>query len=211
MPNANFSAVLTAGGLTIQAPSVIRTASAAIGLEETLNSAKTGVLTTRSDDNTGTLTMTAGHGLTTGQIVDIYWTGGVQYGVTLGTVSTNSVPIDLGIGDDLPAQDTAVTVCVQTAINQLIDGDEAEIIGVILETIDRNLRTASHVQFRDASNAEIAEIDLVANIPQIWDLAGGAANPFTGNIITNLRASQAGASSTETYTLKIIGVQDASP
>lgn len=202
---------ISGGGITIQPLPIQRTNSGMIGLEDELNTAKTGTLTTRTDDNTGTLTMTAGHGLTTGQIVDIYWSTGVQRSVTVGTVATNSVPIDLGIGDNLPSTSTAVTVCVQKAINLAIDGDNAKILAVIVETNDKALRTAANVQFLDGSSAVIAEIDLVANVPQVWDIEGGSANPFTGNPITNLKATQANSTSTETYTLKIVGVQDASP
>lgn len=202
---------ISGGGISIQPLAVTRTNSGTIALEDTLNTAKAGTLTTRTDDNTGTLTMTTGHGITTGQIVDIYWSGGVQRTVTVGTVSVDSVPFDLGIGDNLPIATTAVTVCVQKAINLAIDGDNADFLAVILETQDKTLRTAGNVQFLDAAADVIAEIDLVANVPQVWDLDGGSANPFTGDPITNLKATQANSTSTETYTLKIVGVQDASP
>ncbi len=202
---------ISGGGVTIQPLAVTRTNSGMIALEDTLNVAKTGTLSTRTDNNTGTLTMDSGHGITNGQIVDIYWSGGVQRTVTVGTVSTNSVPFDLGIGDNLPIATTAVTVCVQKAINLAIDGDNADIVAVILETVDKSLRTAANVQFLDAAADVIAEIDLVANVPQVWDIEGGSANPFTGDPITNLKATQGNSTSTETYTLKIVGVQDASP
>ena len=202
---------ISGGGVTIQPLAVVRTNSGMIALEDTLNAAKAGTLTTRTDDNTGTLTMTTGHGITTGQIVDIYWSGGVQRTVTVGTVSVDSVPFDLGIGDVLPIATTAVTVCVHKSINLAIDGDNADIVAVILETNDKSLRTAGNVQFLDAASDVIAEIDLVANVPQVWDIEGGSANPFTGDPITNLKATQGNSTSTETYTLKIVGVQDASP
>lgn len=211
MATVTHAQSISGGGITIQTMPVTRTNSGTIALEDTLNAAKSGTLTTRTDNNTGTLTMTAGHGLTTGQIVDIYWDGGVQRTVTVGTVATNSVPIDLGIGDNLPTANTAVTVCVQKAINLAIDGDNAKILAVVLETVDKTLRTAANVQFLDSAADVIAEIDLVANVPQVWDIEGGSANPFTGDPITNLKASQANSTSTETYTLKIVGVQDASP
>jgi hypothetical protein len=211
MTSITLTQSISGGGVTIQTLPIIRTNSGPIGLEDTLTAAKSGTLTTRTSDTVGTLTMAAGHGITTGQIIDIYWTGGVQYGVTVGTVATNSVPISLGDGDNLPTAATVITAVVQKSINLAIDGDNADILAIVLETIDKSLRTAAHVQFRDAANAEIAEIDLVANVPQVWDLAGGSANPFTGNPITNLKASQANVTATETYTLKIVGVQDASP
>ena len=202
---------ISGGGVTIQPLAVTRTNSGTIALEDTLTAAKEGDLTTRSDDNTGTLPMAASHGITTGQIIDIYWAGGVQRSVTVGTVSVNEVPIDGGIGDNLPADETAITAVVQKSINLAIDGDSADIIAVILETNDKSLRTAANVQFKDAAADVIAEIDLVTNVPQVWDIEGGSANPFTGDPITNLKASQGNSTSTETYTLKIVGVQDASP
>jgi hypothetical protein len=205
------SVVISGGSVSISSLPVIRTGSGPIGLSEDLAAAKTGSLTTRTDNTDGELTMAAGHGITTAAVIDLYWTGGNRYGVVVGTVATNAVPISGGSGDNLPTAATAITAVVQKAINILIDGDETKIIGMALETIDKTLRTAGHVQFRDASNAEIAAIDLVANVPQIWDIEGGSANPFTGNLITNLRASQGGSAAGESYILKIVGVQDASP
>lgn len=202
---------ISGGGVTIQTMPVTRTNSGSIALEDTLSAAKSGTLTTRTDNNTGTLTMAGGHGITDGQIIDIYWSGGVQRTVTVGTVSTNSVPIDGGIGDNLPIATTAITAVVQKAINLAIDGDNADIIAIVLETVDKTLRTAANVQFLDAAADVIAEIDLVTNVPQVWDIEGGSANPFAGDPITNLKASQASTSTSETWTLKIVGVQDASP
>lgn len=211
MPTVTHAQSITGGGVSIQSLPIVRTNSGPIGLEDTLDAAKTGQLTTRTDANTGTLTMASGHGITTGQIIDIFWAGGVQYGVTAGTVSVNSVPIDSGIGDDLPTNMTAITAVVQKSINLAIDGDETDLIAMVVETVDKTLRTAAHVQFLDVDEDEIAEIDLITNVPQVWDIAGGAANPFTGDPITHLKASQGNVTSTETYTLKIVGVQDASP
>jgi len=198
---------ISGGGVTIQTLPIQRTSSGSIALEDTLSEAKSGTLTTRTDDNTGTLTMAGGHGFTDGQIIDIYWSGGVQRSVTVGTVATNSVPIDSGIGDNLPADETAITAVVQKSINLANDGDNAKFIAVILETLDKTLRTAANVQFRDAAADVIAEIDLVTNVPQVWDIEGGSANPFTGDPITNLKASQANVTTTEIYTLKIVGVR----
>lgn len=211
MPSITHAQTISGGSVTIQTQPVVRTSSGPIALEDTLSAAKSGTLTTRTDNNTGTLTMAASHGITTGQIIDIYWSGGVQRSVTVGTVATNEVPIDSGIGDNLPADETAITAVVQKSINLAIDGDNTKILAVVLETIDKTLRTAANVQFLDAAADVIAEIDLVTNVPQVWDIEGGSANPFTGDPITNLKASQASTSTSETWTLKIVGVQDASP
>lgn len=203
---------ITGGGVSLNTSQIARSASAGITLDEELPIARAGTLTTRSDDNTGTITMASGsHTIATGNVVDIYWAGGVQYGVTVGTVSTTSVPIDLGIGDNLPIANTVVTVVPQTTINIAIDGDNTKLIAILLETADKSLRTAGHVQFRDGSAAEIAEIDLVTNVVKIWDIEGGDTNPFTGNPIVSAKASQGGTDSAQGYALKITGVQDATP
>lgn len=211
MPSITHAQTISGGTVVIQTQPVVRTSSGPIALEDTLSTAKSGTLSTRTDDNTGTLTMAGGHGFTDGQIIDVYWSGGVQRNVVIGTVATNSVPIDSGVGDNLPIATTAITAVVQKSINLAIDGDNTKILAVVLETIDKTLRTAANVQFRDAAADIIAEIDLVTNVPQVWDIEGGSANPFTGDPITNLKASQASTSTSETWTLKIVGVQDASP
>lgn len=84
-----------------------------VTFSKSLSAAKVGQLTTRTDANTGTLTMASGHGITTAAKVCVFWDGGMRYNVTVGTVSGLSVPIDLGGGVDLPANLTAVTVMVQ--------------------------------------------------------------------------------------------------
>lgn len=211
MARVTLTQSVSSGEISIQPLAVVRENSGSIGLQDTLNTAKAGTLSTRTDNNTGTLTLGSGHGITDGQIIDVYWSGGVQRTVTVGTVSGTSVPIDGGIGDNLPTATTAITACVQKAINLSVDGDNTKILAVILETVDKTLRTAANVQFLDAAADVIAEVDLVANVPQVWDIEGGSSNPFTGDPITNLKASQANSTSTETYTLKIVGVQDASP
>lgn len=203
---------VSGGGMVIQPQPVIRTGSGLITLEEPLPTTEAGSLTTRTSDSVGTITMTeALHTIATGNTIDIYWSGGVRYAVTVGTVSTTSVPISGGSGDVLPAAATAVTVVVPKSANITIDGDNAKIIAIELSSTTKSLRTAGHIQLVDASAAEVAEIDLVTNVPQTWDIEGGSANPFTGAIITAAKLSQAEAAAGETYTLKILGVQDATP
>jgi hypothetical protein len=201
---------VSGSGASIQSQ-VTRTGSASIGLIETLAAAKTGQLTTRTDNTSGELTMTAGHGFTTAVVIDLYWTGGVRYGVIVGTVATNAVPISGGAGDNLPTNMTNITAVVQATANIYIDGDNTEIIAIELRTNDRSLRTAGHVALYDVGDALIAAVDLVANIPQVYDLASGITNPFTGNPITYAKISQSGSLTTENYQLQIIGVYDATP
>lgn len=209
MPTLNYSVSVTGIGGSIS-QSVPRTADGGGNREISLAVGKAGSLTTRTDNDTGTITMSAGgHGITTGANVDIYWAGGVQYNVTVGTVSSNSVPFDSGVGDNLPAQSTAVVVCIRTQINLDIDGDNLALLA-IKQRYSSNLETAdSHVDFQDADDDVIAEIDLEANGPQVWDVTGGSANPFTGDPITKAFASN--GSTTNAATLQILWLQDSTP
>lgn len=207
MPTATFAIALEAGGVSIR-KTITRTADHPNSYEVSLAAGKAGQLTTRTDANTGTLTMGGGHGITTGAIIDIYWSGGVQYNVTVGTVSGNSVPFDAGVGDNLPTNLTNVVACVQTVINTPIDGDRLAILGICLESSEAS-GAKGHVDFQDASDDSIAELDLVGNEPRVFDITGGATNIFTGDPITHIQASN--GSSTAAATLKIVALEDATP
>lgn len=97
-----------------------------------LAAAKTGALTTRTDNDTGTLTMAAGHGIATGARLDVYWDGGCRYGMTVGTVATNSVPVDGGAGDNLPAAATEITAMVPDSEALVVTGNNA--VGLLTST-----------------------------------------------------------------------------
>jgi hypothetical protein len=119
------------------------------------------------------------------------------------------MPISGGAGDNLPAEASAITATLRTTANVLIDGDNTKLIAVELKTTDTSLRTAGHVSFRDAANDLITELDLVTNVPRVYDLEGGDSNPFTGDVITYIQASN--ANSTVAANLQIQSVYDASP
>lgn len=158
--------------------------------------AKTGTLTTRTDNNTGTLTMDSGHGITTGQRLDIYWTEsgvkGHRRGVTVGSVSTNSVPIDLGAGDNLPTNNTAVTAQVPTEEQFLCTGDNAQYIAA--KSSRRGL-----IVFADVSDGELFAVAT----PLEGDTGGGYqwytgafTNPLAGAAVTKVFFSNGDSSNT---------------
>src|SRR5689334_13440236 len=68
-----------------------------------------GTLTGRTDNDTGIVTMPAGHGFVTSDKVDIYWNVagvlGSRSGMTA-TVAGNAVTVDGGQGDNLPVLNT---------------------------------------------------------------------------------------------------------
>jgi hypothetical protein len=146
--------------------------------------AKTGVLTTRTDDNTGSLTMTGGHGITTGQRLDVYWTlAGVNYarrGMTVGTVSTNVVPIDGGAGDVLPAAASSITAMVP--VQELVGfvGDNATLLTAYSNR-------SALVVFTDGSDVELGAFHIKGNgYAESWDSDSGVTNPLAGDTVVRM-------------------------
>lgn len=129
MPNAiTGTASVIIDGQTYQ-QNVTASTDAELTAEPSVPAAKTGALTTRTDANTGTLTMDPGHGFTDGAKISIFWNGGSRSNVTVGTVATNSVPIDLGSGDDLPDDETTITAAVPTSVPFSVIGDNVDAVG----------------------------------------------------------------------------------
>lgn len=169
-----------------------------------LVAAQTGTLATRTDDNTGVATLSTGHGIITGNKVDVYWSGGVRYGMDA-TVSTNAVTIDGGAGDNLPIATTAVTVVKQTVIEINFDGDDAQIVGIFYDN-PSDTGALAHLDLQDSGDATIEEIDLVHNTANgadaaIYDIANGDTNVFTGNRVTQGKASHDSTSAATLYIL----------
>lgn len=153
--------------------------------------AKTGTLTTRTDNTTGTLTMTAGHGIITGDRIDIYWTGGSRRGVTVGTVATNSVPFSLGAGDNLPIVSTPVTVMVQNSEVVAITG--ANVVAIAFYCDGK-----ATVQFTTAGDVEIFGTTVAAGGSYYWTLGTGVTNPVTGQTIGKIKMTHGDSSSVRT-------------
>lgn len=209
MPTLNYSVSVSGLGGNI-AQSLPRSANAGGIREVDLPAGKAGSLTDRTDNNTGTITMNdTGHGISTGASVDVYWDGGVQYKVTVGTVVGTSVPIDLGLGDNLPPEDATVVVSVRSQINVDIDGDNLVLLAIKQKYNSNTITADSHIDFQDSASGQVAEVDLEANGPRVWDIAGGSANQFTGNPITKAFASN--GSATEPATLQLLWLQDSTP
>lgn len=170
-----------------------------------LVAAQTGTLTTRTDDDTGVATLSTGHGITTGMVVDVYWSGGVRYGMDA-TVSVNAVTVDGGAGDVLPSQDDPVTVVEQVEINPLnLDGDNAKIVGVFYRNASDQSAKA-HIDLQDSGSSQIAEHDLVhetanSGLNAVTNISGGDTNIYTGNPITKGFASHDSESAGTLYVL----------
>ena len=159
-----------------------------------LPAAEAGTLSTRTSDTAGTATLGAAHGILTGDIVDIYWAGGVAYGATVGTVSGTSVPFTLASGDVLPAQDTAINMDTQTEINTDFDGDDMKMLAVVSTK-------RGHVHFQEEDGTDIKAQEMLAGEGWTWASDTGITNPLTGNPVGQVLVSNGDA--TGATTLKI--------
>ena len=207
MPRAQHTRSFSFPGYSFQEAASAVDFSGIVAVEKELAAlvaAQTGTLSTRTDNDTGVATLSNGHGIQNADVVDVYWDGGVRYGMTA-TVSTNEVSLDGGAGDNLPAQSTAVTVVKQTAVEVNFDGDTLEIIGIFYRnTSDTGAK--AHLDLQDSGHATIEEVDLVhekanGGLNRIWDIENGDTNVFSGNRITHGAASHDSTSAGTLYIL----------
>lgn len=210
MATASYGVSISGAGLSI-AKTVNRTGDGQASVEITLSAGKTVTSWVDTDSNTAACNLPSGHGYSNGNF-DVYWSsGGTNYvrRNVPGTISTNALSLDGGAGDNFPATGTTgIVVCKQTAFNALIDGDNCKLVAVCAE-IAASVTTRQHVSFLDGSSAQVAYLNLTANEPNVCDIAGGATNAYTGNVITNGVASN--GDPTYDATLKIIAIYDATP
>ena len=205
-----YSISVQGGGISVQ-QSVTRSGDLTVAAQVTLPAGKSGTLSTRTDNNTGQLTVASGHGITASDTVDVYWSGGRRYGVDVTAVASTTIDIDLGSGDNLPTQGTAVVVCKQVAANVMIDGDNAKLV-VVNFAVPGTSTAKSRVTFFDAvsggGSAVGSGLDLAANEPSVTDVTGGDTNGYTGSVILSLVASNGG---TAEGTLQVLAEVDATP
>lgn len=155
------------------------TVDGAVLRDPSMAAAKTGALTTRTSDTAGTLTMTAGHGFTNGQVIDIYWSGGQCTNAIIGTVATNSVPFTGAGGDVLPADESTITaMVVQTENFVVVDGDlQALMVGAG--------NAACSATFFSSGDAVVGRVlvraGTTANKHYIWDIDNDADVPLSAD------------------------------
>ena len=206
MPTGTLATVVSIGGTTLQKSIVKTTDNAAVygdgSSSISLPAANdVGVTFVNDADGTGSATASGGHDLVTG-LADLYWAGGVRYGVTI-TVATNDVDItDSGAGDTLPASSTQMYIANSVQINTAIDGD-------LVALIAANATKRSNIAFYDVADNVIAAVELLANEPFTWHDTSGVTNPFTGAPITYAEASN--GDSTAASIISVLVLQDSTP
>ena len=204
MPTATINLSGSIGGVSIQGI-ISRTAEGQISQEVSLPAGEAGSLKTRTGDDEGVFTIT-GHSFQVNDIIDVYWSGGLRYGMKVTAVAGDDVTAGgvggPGAGDNLPAQDTAVVVDEQVVINTDFDGDDLEMIAV-------HSNRRGHVDFQDSGSASLKAQELTVNEPWWWASGTGVANPLTGNPVDKALVSN--GDSANAATLKIGVLYDSVP
>lgn len=150
--------------------------------------AKTGNLTTRTNDTDGTLTMDTGHGFVTADILDLYWGTGQRCNVVVGVVAGDSVPISGGSGDNLPEDESEIT-----AMERNIAEDDYTFTGTDARAIVMSspVPAAVHLVAADGTTVHLS-VPLVADdgnpskYVYTWHNENGVPNPITGDAIARI-------------------------
>lgn len=139
---------------------------------DTLEAADGGSLTTRTSDTEGVITLDdSAHALETGDVLDIYWTGGKRRGVAV-VVSVDEATISGGSGDVLPTQASDISVAKVKEVDMDFNPSNMRAIAV-------SLNQAGQLVFINSSNAELANYTLVADQGWMWFDGNGYDNPLT--------------------------------
>jgi hypothetical protein len=162
------------------------------GRSVSVPAAKAGDLTTRTDNETGTLTMDSGHGITTGAVIDLFWTNtdgskGMRREITVGTVSSNSVPIgadNSGSGDNLPPLNTEITAMVP--VEEVMPSPAAN----SYVFFGCSAPCPAHISVQDADSVLLTKVFPKATGGAYqWNSQNGETNPMAGETATKLKLS----------------------
>ncbi len=159
-----------------------------LGGDVSIAVAKVGQLTTRTDNDTGVVTMVAGHGFATSDKIDLFWNVSGTYGSRrnmTATVATNAVTLDGGSGDNLPALNSAVTAMKPTSTTFVVTGNACTAIAV-------RAPQGGFIVFTESGPTDIAAATytLTPSSPgRIWMLSTGDTNPLAGKTTTTVKFS----------------------
>lgn len=182
----NFNTSVSVGTINSQENVVVKANGSAYA-NPSVPTGIAGTLTTMSTSTTGSLTMPAGHGITTGQRIDIYWTGGSCYGAVVGTVATNVVPIaSVSGGTALPASGTAVVVGIVVSA-------PFELVGDNVQALILNVGSLSGYIVISTNSVDLLAEFIIAGNGYSWN--GIGTNPLGSAVVpTKVYMSQAAAS-----------------
>lgn len=155
--------------------------------EPTVAAAKAGTCTTQTDENSGVLTMDAGHGFATSDKIDFYWTDPTTGRAfsrrdMTATVSGNLVTLDGGSGDDFPVT-TTVIAAMKPHIEQFdFEGDDCNAFACYSPK-------RGNIRAFNESDVEVCSFDLQLKGNYVWFDGAPYANPLAGETISYIKFS----------------------
>lgn len=202
MPSGSINTVVSIGGISMSS-TISRTESGQISHQPSaLAAGKESTDWSKTDANTGDATLASGHGISSGDMVDVYWPDGVRYGMNA-SVASLVVTVDGGAGDDLPVDDTVMVVSPIVQIDSDFDGDLVSILGVMSTK-------RGHVNFRSVETSGVGGAllaqELLANEAYTWASNIGVTNPLTGDPVARIDVSNGDPD--DEATIKIVALYD---
>ena len=199
MPSATIVRNITVGGMAMSS-SINRTEEGLISHEVTLAAGIAGAVMA---EGVGVDGLADEHGIEGADVIDIHWTAGglhkVRYGCTVDTANANDVRFDddpAEEGDALPAEDTAVVICVQQVIDTDVDFADVKLVAI-------NCDQRAHCAFTNDDPATQKGIKVAANTTWLWNEGEGIDTPFTGETDDVLDEINVSNGSVTAATLKI--------
>lgn len=193
MPQFNLNQNASLDAVSAAPSQISVTDNLVIVVQESVPAAQPASLTTRTDNTHGTLTMTnSGHGIITGQRIDIQWAAGQTYNVTVGTVSGTSVPITLSTGT-LPAAATAITVGIPQQTLIAITGDNLSALLFVMPAA-----TSGYVVMATSAPADENAQYIAAAGSYSWYTGSGITNPLAGVTIASVWISHFNVNAAQT-------------
>lgn len=174
-----LSSSLTAGGASVSGSNT-RTVSNQIGITPDLEAGQAGSLTTRTDADTGAITLddSATPTVTTSDLVTVFWDGGVRYNMSVTNVTGSVVTVDGGAGDNLPTALTDVVIGKDVHIDTDFDGDLVELLAIGCSSSARiHVRMDTYV---GTDSTPTIAVDIPAGESESWKSGGLFDNPLAG-------------------------------
>lgn len=177
--NVTISRSVT-GPLNVSQSSTVSTDVGVFASPPVVTKAQPAVLTTRTNNTSGSLTMTNSvHGIITGQRVDLYWAGGQCYGAIVGTVAGTTVPIaSVSGGAVLPAATTAISVGPTIAVPFAVTGANIEALVMACPS--------KRGYFVFSTGSDVYGACVAAGGCAVWTTGDVGTNPVTGSTLTQV-------------------------
>lgn len=157
-----------------------------------------GTLTTRTDADTGIVTVLAGHGITDSDTVTLFWAGGVRRGLTVTATAATTISIDVGAGADLPAVSSVVTIAKEVITSLGHVGNDLAIFAV--HSVNRLM-----ANIRNAGPTTILALDITGRESFAYISTFSGTNPFAGETLVTAVLANGG---TTAATANILHLKD---